>query len=173
MRYQVKAAVPVAITPAGPVEYPKIGGYVEIPSREHAVFLQGKGILVKDGAEIDYDSDEDTAVYNLHKMTMDEIAALPDDKFEKLASEDADMRRTKGQSLKDFRDDVGESLKQMAKMSEEPESEPTEKELADMDKNELEAYAKKHFNIDLDKRKGLPKLLEQVEELLTSPNKGE
>lgn len=167
MRYQVKAAVPVAITPAGPVEYPKIGGYVEIPSREHAEFLQGKGILVKDGAEIDYDSDEDTAVYNLHKMTADEIEALSDDKFEKLASEDADMRRAKGQTIEDFRNDVNESLKQMAKMTEEPEPEPepVEKALADMDKNELEIYAKKHFNVDIDKRKRIKKLLAQVEDL--------
>ena len=161
MRYQVKAAVPVAISPAGPVEYPKIGGYVEIPSREHAGRLQDKGILFKNGEEHESVEDEEHVVYNLHKMTRDEMDELPDAKFEKLAGEDADMTRIKGQSIEDFRDDVDEALKQMAKMS--------EKSLQEMDKNELEAFAKEHLDIDIDKRKSEENIIQQIEELLTNP----
>lgn len=217
MRYQVKAAVPVAITPAGPVEYPKIGGFVEIPSRVHAAFLQSRGILVKDGEEIDdapaddqvKDETSDETVNNpaknLHKMTSDEIDELSDDEFEKLAGEDADMRRATDQSIEDFRGEVVQTVHMMAKMSAgsenenteqdeitdpaddtankdvseesetvtEEKAEPVEKALDDMDKNELEAYTKKHFSIDIDKRKGLPKLLEQVKGLIQDASKGE
>jgi hypothetical protein len=41
-----------------------------------------------------------------------------------------------------------------------------EKDFADMDKDELEAYAKKKFGVDLDKRKSFANLLLEVEDLV-------
>lgn len=38
------------------------------------------------------------------------------------------------------------------------------------DKAELEAWAKEHLGIDLDKRKGLPKLIAEVQEALEDRN---
>lgn len=34
-----------------------------------------------------------------------------------------------------------------------------------MDKNELEAYAKEHFDVDIDRRKGLKRLVKEIKEL--------
>ena len=41
-----------------------------------------------------------------------------------------------------------------------------EKDFADMDKDELEAYAKEKFGVDLDKRKSFANLLLEVEDLV-------
>ena len=38
--------------------------------------------------------------------------------------------------------------------------------ITNMDKNELEAFAKEKFGTDIDKRKGMPKLLAEVQELM-------
>ena len=40
------------------------------------------------------------------------------------------------------------------------------KEIADMDKLELEAFAKSSFGVDLDRRKGVKKLRAEVQELI-------
>lgn len=126
-----------------------------------------KQVVHEKGSEIEVDDDKVESwaaagfIDKLKGRIKDDEPEADDDNITGTAT---DTGNTGGQA--DNGDEVTDKTGEGESSGDDTDIEDAAALITNMDKNELEAFAKEKFGTDIDKRKGMPKLLAEVQELM-------